>query len=735
MNLEETAKKIQSQFRLNESIKKFDDFIKDVEKEPEKYCRNAAKYLKDTFDYYGNYEISDISGDPILRWKLFDNQSIFGHERIQNQIYSQICAFTEHKINKIILLHGPNGSAKTSIISAIMTAMEDYSKLPEGAVYTFNWIFSDKEEKEVSLGFTPEEKERTDSLAFTKSEDISFKLPCSMKDSPLLLIPKEERQKFLQNLNIKQMPDFLQTGELCQKCYEIYNQLLIAYNGDWLKIVRHIQVERFYFSKRFRKGLVSIDPQKNIDANSRPINLENSYRIPTILSMASIYEPYGDLIDANRGLVEFSELLKRNPEANKYLLTTAESGCISLPGLTGYLDCVIFATENEKQLTFAKAMDNDWASFNGRLAYIRVPYLLQYSKEIPLYKKALIDLNRLSKKHIAPHTDTIIALWAVITRLRASRHAVAKTLSFLQKALLYDKLTLPDKWRDEEKKELLGNLESIVTEFEDSRDKKLQINENSYLEDASYEGRNGASYREITAVISQTLYNKEIKHLTPLNIINAIDKLSKDTSLYEFLRLPRELGHATNETITFQLNKYYLNLIAKDLRDSSNLIDEEAYLKTFEFYIKNIKSWITKEKIQNAQTQNWEEPNENLMKTIEDMFEVEEDEQSAWRSCIFEKIAAFSIENPGKAIPYKQLFGDVLDVLKIETYKKHKEQLIQLLQGILYKETEDWQLLDINTQKLVDQAIANMLNKGYSEQSLKEAVVTLLRSEDEIESL
>lgn len=733
MDLLETAKKIGSRFQVNESIKSFQEFIKDVNTEPEKYCRNSAKYIKDVFDYFEKYDVKDINGEIISRWKLFDIHPVYGQERIQNQIYTYICSFAEHKINKIILLHGPNGSAKTSIISSIMEAIEDYSKLPEGAVYTFNWIFSDKEEKEINLGFSNSEKEHLETLAFIKSDDISFKLPCGMKDNPLLLIPKEERHVLLAKLNLRQIPDFLKNGELCQKCHEIYNQLLIAYNGNWLKIIKHIQVERFYFSKRFRKGLVSIDPQKNIDANSRPINLENSYRIPAILSMVSIYEPYGDLIDANRGVVEFSELLKRNPEANKYLLTTAEWGTITLPGFTGYLDCVIFATENEKQLTLAKVMDTDWASFSGRLAFIPVPYVLQFSKEKILYQQALLDLNRISKKHIAPHTEDILSLWAVMTRLRASKNRVAKNLTYLQKAILYDKGTLPERWKEDNKKELTSNLQDIVAEYEESRDRIIQISEHTSLSEASYEGRHGASYREIMTLISQTLYNKELKYLSPLAIINSINKLINN-NVYEFTKLPRELSHISIETAVIQLKKYYLCLLIKDVRDSSNLIDEKTYLKTFELYIKNIKSWITKEKMQNNQTQQWEEPNEALMANIEDIFEVEPDKE-AWRSCIFEKIAAFSIENPGKPIPYIHLFGDILDVLKTETYKKHKEQLLQLLQGMLYKGTPDWQLLSNQEQKLVDKTTANMLDRGYTDESLKEAVVTLLRSEDELESL
>lgn len=726
MDLTSTAETIKANFEQNESIKSFTQFLDDVKNNPNKYCRNSAKYIKDVFDYYGTVQEKDINGDSICRWKLFDTDNpVYGQERAQNAIYNHLCSFTEHKINKIILLHGPNGAAKTSIVSSIMQAVENYSKLAEGAVYTFNWIFSDKENKTESIGFVEASDFEPDTLAFVDSKDITFKLPCSMKDNPLFLIPKKERKQFLDSLGI-QAPDLLINGELCQKCHEIYNQLLLAYKGDWLKIIRHIQVERFYFSKRFRKGLVSIDPQKNSDAGSRPLNLENSYRIPSILSMVSLFEPFGDLVDANRCMVEFCELFKRHPETNKYLLTTAEWGTISLAGFTGYLDCVIFATENEAQLSLAK-LHPDWPSFNGRLAFVKVPYLLQYSKEIPLYKKTLTDFNRVTKKHIAPHTETLLALWAVVTRLRTSKGKLARYLTHIEKANLYDTVNLPDRWKDDEKKAILSELDFIAEEYEDSREKTL----GDVHEDASYEGRSGASYREISLIISQSLYNKENKYLSPLTLFSTISKLAKDDSIYEFFRLPKEMGYLSTEIAIDQLTTYYHELLFKDIRDSSNLIEEGAYYKLFENYIKHVKAWITKEKIQNTQTQAWEDCNENTMNSVEEMINIKDEDIDTWRSSIFKKIAAYSIENPGKPLQFSKIFGDTLNVLKAKTYKKHKDQLLRILKGLLYKDTPDWNLLTATEQTQIEETIKNMLSKGYINESIKDAAVTLLRLEGE----
>ena len=174
INLNDIAETIKDRFKTSDTIRSFNEFIEDVEKNPIQFSRNSAQYLKDVFEHYGSYKVRSITGEKIRRWKIFDRFCpVFGQERAQNQIYNYICSFAENKTNKIILLHGPNGSAKTSLVLSIMMAVEEYSRLPEGAVYTFNWIFSEAGERETGLGFGNSSKKYNDeSLAYTDADDI-----------------------------------------------------------------------------------------------------------------------------------------------------------------------------------------------------------------------------------------------------------------------------------------------------------------------------------------------------------------------------------------------------------------------------------------------------------------------------------------------------------------------------------------------------------------------------------
>lgn len=716
---------IQNRFQQNESLKTFQQLIADTAKDPHKYCRNSAQYLKDVFEHYGHYNVTDINGETVRRWRLFDLFfPVNGHEAAQNQIYNYIKSFADNRNNKVILLHGPNGSAKTSLVASIMGAFEDYSNKPEGAAFSFNWIFSDAADHEVGLGFNAERTVNydTESLALVAPEEVTFKLPCPMKDNPLLLIPAKEREQFLTSLGLKKPPHHLLKSELCQKCNEIYSQLMIAYKGDWKRIIRHIQVERFTFSKRFRKGLISIDPRETPDAGSRPLNLEQSYRIPRVLAMTSIFEPFGDLIDANRGIVEYSEFFKRHIEDNKYLLTTAEWGIINLKSFTGYLDCVLFATCNEKNLSAFK-INLDWPSFNGRFAYVRVPYLLRTSQELLSCQKIIRE--HAHAIHVAPHTDEVFAQWAISTRLRKSEHVLGAKLTHIQKAALYDRQVAPSSWPMKDQQTLIKDLSKIASEYEDSRSRML----GKGVDDASYEGRSGASFRDMENILISAVYKKD--YLSPLGVFSAIEETMKHTSVYEFLRLHQgndgdttyEKGHLDPKTILRDAKLYYYELVKKDIRAASGLIAETEYNKLFERYIIHVKAWTRDEKVQNTQTGLWEAPDERLMSKLENKLGIKPDSAKDHRKDMFNKIASWAIKHDvSNGIPYEKLFADFLDTLRKSSDNEQKSQILDLEKYMLQYNTEDWQLVPEDKQADVVAAVKNMLQLGYTEESLKEAV-------------
>src|SRR5215471_18604719 len=140
------GQEVRDGYTRNKRVMSYDEFFQLFLTRPEQYARNAAQYLKDVFDYFGSEEVKTPRG-IMTRWKLFDvpfdngRDRLVGQEEVQARVYRVISNFVrEGAINKLVLLHGPNGSAKSTFVSCLVRALEHYSTLDEGALYRFHWI-------------------------------------------------------------------------------------------------------------------------------------------------------------------------------------------------------------------------------------------------------------------------------------------------------------------------------------------------------------------------------------------------------------------------------------------------------------------------------------------------------------------------------------------------------------------------------------------------------------------
>jgi len=195
---------------------------------------------------------------------------VIGLEKVQNQIYQILRAFSNlGQNNRMILLHGPNGSAKSTLISSLMDGMSAYSGTPEGALYTFSWIFPIDKITRGSLGIRGDHEKKSNqisSYAYLSDEEIACIIPSETRDHPVLLIPEHERKQFLGSRDFR-VPERLMTGGLSHRDHLIFQALLTNYQGDYSQVLKHVRVERFYLSRIYRTGLITIEPQMHVDAH------------------------------------------------------------------------------------------------------------------------------------------------------------------------------------------------------------------------------------------------------------------------------------------------------------------------------------------------------------------------------------------------------------------------------------------------------------------------------------
>src|SRR5690606_13002130 len=153
---------------------------------------------------WGQEEIEYPWG-PVRRFKLFDcpwaegRDQLLGQEAVQNQVYRALSNFvSEGAANKLILLHGPNGSAKSTLVRCIGRAMQAYSERDEGAIYRLNWIFPKQKLARGESGFSGGDYASADvaaSFAHLPDELIDAKVADELRDHPLLLLPLAQRRE------------------------------------------------------------------------------------------------------------------------------------------------------------------------------------------------------------------------------------------------------------------------------------------------------------------------------------------------------------------------------------------------------------------------------------------------------------------------------------------------------------------------------------------------------------
>lgn len=742
--LEELSRDSKERFRQRQEILSFGAYLQRLMDEPLRMTRNAATFMKDTFEYFGERQSANAeqNGSELGRFQLFDRDTattnpIIGGELVQGEIYNVLDSFSRIGFaNKLILMHGPNGSSKTSTVEAICAAMADYSATDEGAVYRFSWIFpadqaaSLKSRGEVGpIGFggvEQAEKMNMETYAYLEENKISSKIHSEFKDHPFYLIPMPQREKWLKEAFSRKLgvaveevnlpPHCLISG-LSKKNQLILENLLRAYDGDLSRAYRHVQVERFYYSRQYRVGIASVEPQMTIDAVEKQLTMDsNIQNLPSVLHNIRFHEAQGPLVEANRGLLEFSDMLKRPVETFKYLLTTVEKEVIDLPSSTAHLDIVFFATTNEKHLDAFKTSP-DFTSFRSRFELVTVPYLLNADHEAQIYKKDIEHISK--KKKVLRHSLDLLCRWAVMTRLKQpDPESYPKEVRTLVTKL------------DPEAKLAMYENKSLRRFFSAKEESKLKSIRSSVMNESRgvvvYEGRFGASPREVRGVLQRAIQNPKFSSLSPLAIFDELERLVKDRTVYEFLQYePRGKYHDAKEFINV-IKALFAEIFESELLKSMTLVEEEQYDILLERYIENVVAYVKNEKVYNSAIRGYEEPSKSVMEQVEKILGLSGDSERH-RQGILGKIAAYKIDNKSKEIDTSVIFEDYFRKLE-KHYYEEKNQMIEDNLKAMLKLKEQASSLSGSEQKLAETTFENLEARfGYDEESAMDCLRFLMR--------
>lgn len=626
-------------------------------KEHHEVVRSAFQRIYDMVLSYGTEEIIEHK-ERVIKYKFFDDptddgrDAVFGLERPLMRIvnFFKAAAKGYGTEKRVLLLHGPVGSAKSTIVRLLKKGLEAYSRTPEGALYTFAWKH--------------------------ESGDTVQWVSCPMHEEALLLIPEEFRPQVLVQLNEGKPPDkhVAATGELCPFCRQTYRELIRKYDGDWTRMIQDVRVTRLLLSEKDRIGIGTFQPKDEKNQDSTELTGDINYR--KIAEYGSDSDPRafnfdGEFNIANRGLIEFIEVLKLDVAFLYDLLGASQEHKIKPKKFAQTnIDEVIIGHTNEPE--YRKLQSNEFMeALRDRTVKIDVPYITKLTDEIKIYEKDY-NAKRIKGKHIAPHTIEMAAMWAVLTRLEEPKKA---QLTLLQKLKLYNGKTLPG--------------------FTEDNIKELRL-------EGEREGMDGISPRYIQDKISNALVSdKSSNSINPFMVLNELESGLKHHSL-----ITNEEQRKRYKELLAVVKEEYEDIVKNEVQRAI-AADEEALKRLCGNYIDNVKAYTQRERVRNKYTGADEEPDERLMRAIEEKIAIPESRKDDFRREIMNYIGALALE--GKTFDYRsnerlqkalelKLFQDQKDTIKLTT----------LISSVVDKET----------QEKIDVVKARMIKYyGYSDES------------------
>lgn len=534
----------------------------------------------------------------------FFNQEIFGLDDAVERLVEEYFHPAAKRLDvrkRILLLMGPVSGGKSTIVHMLKRGLEKYSYTDEGAVYAIK--------------------------------------DCPMAEDPLHLIPEHLRDDFYKEYGIRIEGSLSPLNTM---------RLEEEYNGK----IENVLVERIFFSEDKRVGIGTFSPS---DPKSQDIaDLTGSIDFSTIATYGSESDPRayrfdGELNKANRGIMEFQEMLKCDEKFLWHLLSLTQEGNFKAGrfALISADELIIAHTNETEYRSFIANKKNE--ALHSRMIVMPIPYNLKVSEEEKIYRKMILE-SELKDIHVAPHTLKIAAVFTILTRLKESKK---HTIDLVKKMRLYDGEIVEGFSRHD--------LEELKQEFPD-------------------EGMQGIDPRYVINRISSSIIRKEV------NSINALDVLrSLKEGLDQHPSITKENKEKYLQFISVA-RKEYDDIAKKEVQKAFVYSYEESARTLMDNYLDNVEAYCNKNRLRDPITGEEMHPDEKLMRSIEEQIGVSENAKKAFREELLIRISSYA--RKGKKFDYrsherlkeaiqKKLFVDLKDIVKITTSTKtpNEEQL------------------------------------------------------------
>jgi predicted Ser/Thr protein kinase len=448
-------------------ILSFNEFLQEVIASPQRVIRNVYQVYSDMADSLVCDGIDEYGDDPesigFLKYdcsRLFvdgADRAFFADRLFANRLMRHVDSFkVGAKQNKIYIFDGPHGSGKSTFLNNLLRKFEEYANSPEGCRYEVVWRLK----QDHLLGGVHSLNSLTEKLAWVlenegKTELASemkcacnadndlggyFDVPCPSHDNPLLLIPKEIRRQFFDDLFendefkwqlfTEKKYEWIFVEEPCTICVSLYQELLKKHH-DPGKVLECVHARPFVYNRRLGEGVSVFNPGDKPLRQNVLTNEVLQKKLDAMLSgskhVSYIYSRYAK---TNNGIYALMDIKSHNTERLMELHNIISDGVHKVEDIEERVNSLLFALMNPED----KKLLDDLQAFSDRVEYINIPYVLDLQTEVDIYRE---NFGKHIDENFLPRVLHNFARVIIATRLRTKSEAMEEWITKPEKYEMY----------------------------------------------------------------------------------------------------------------------------------------------------------------------------------------------------------------------------------------------------------------------------------------------------------
>jgi predicted Ser/Thr protein kinase len=743
----------------------FAEFLNDLVLNPKSVMRNIFQVFHDMMKAYVGEGVDEYPDDPeSIQYAYYDCSKLFvegsDHPFFADRLFANRLVKLVEALkrgtqqNKIYIFKGPPGCGKSTFLNNLLTKFEEYANTEDGLRFETVWrfdrkIFGQFRDYEVHpvlrqlssllgdsspdlkdstgspglLNSTANAEERFDDSHAPYIAEDYIEVPCPSHDNPLLMIPKHYRREFFDDLfkndkfkwqlSTEKEFDWVFKNQPCTICSSLYEALLYRLKSPQ-RVFEMLYARPYRFSRRLGEGISVFNPGDQPLKQNVLSNVMLQRRINNMLRDSNLVKYiFSQYAKTNNGIYALMDIKSHNTERLIELHNIISEGVHKVEDMEENVNSLLVAVmnpEDEKNI-------QGFQSFLDRVEYIKIPYVMDLSTEVEIYRNIF---GRHIDERFLPRVLHNFARVIISTRLNAKSDAMLEWIGdparyrlFCDENLQLLKMEIytgyiPTWLSEKDRKRLTAKRRrKIIGESEKEGDHGISGRDSINIFNVFY-----STYTKEDKLINMsdlcnffTKARKEIRDLIPQGFLDSLLRMHDYTILQE---VKESLYYYNEEQISREIQNY-LFAINFEIGSIETCTYTREKLEITEEFLENIESKLLGPKADRNQRKTFREETQKEYTTKTLTQEIMVENIPIAETKIYQSMHDRCVHN---------LKEKVLDpFLKNENFRR----------GIKDYDEEDFKTYDKRIRDDVTYLINNLCEKcKYTEQGAKEICIYVI---------